>query len=48
LGYVRSLFVLNSSINALLDSYPVTWLAKVVALLPPIADSLALNGSYVV
>ena len=44
LGYVRSLFVLDSLINVLSDSYPVTWLAKVVALLPPIADSLALYG----
>jgi hypothetical protein len=39
LVYVGSLFVVNSFINALLDSYPVTWLAKVVALLPPVADS---------
>ena len=39
---------LNSSINALLDSYPVTWLAKVVALLPPVADSFALCRSYVI
>jgi hypothetical protein len=29
---------------ALSDSYPVTWLTKVVALLPPVADSLALYG----
>ena len=29
LGYVRSLFVLDSAINVLSDSYPVTWLAKV-------------------
>ena len=29
LGYVRSLFVLDSAINALSDSYPGTWLAKV-------------------
>ena len=28
LGYVRSLFVLDSPINILSDSYPVTWLAK--------------------
>jgi hypothetical protein len=41
-GYVRSLFVLDSPINALSDSYPVTWLTKVVSLLPPVADSLAL------
>jgi hypothetical protein len=40
--YVRSLFVLDSPINVLSDSYPVTWLTKVVALLPPVADSLAL------
>jgi hypothetical protein len=32
-GYVRSLFVLDSPINALADSYPVTWLTKVVALM---------------
>jgi hypothetical protein len=38
------LFVLDSLINALSDSYPVTWLTKVVALLPPAADSLALYG----
>jgi hypothetical protein len=43
-GYVRSLFVLDSPINALSDSYPVTWLTKVVALLPLVADSLALYG----
>jgi hypothetical protein len=43
-GYVHSLFVLDSVINALSDSYPVTWLTKVVALLPPVADSLALYG----
>jgi hypothetical protein len=42
--YVRSLFVLDSPINALSDSYPVTWLTKVVSLLPPVADSLALYG----
>ena len=40
--YVRSLFVLDSPINVLSDSYPVTWLTKVVALLPPVADSLPL------
>jgi hypothetical protein len=45
LEYVRSLFVLDSPINVLLDSYPVTLL--VVALLPPVADSLALYGPYV-
>jgi hypothetical protein len=45
-GYVHSLFVLNSSINALLDSYPATWLAEVVALLPPVA--FALYRPYVV
>jgi hypothetical protein len=45
-GYVRSLFVLDSPINALSSSYPVTWLTKVVALLPPVADSLALCGLY--
>jgi hypothetical protein len=28
LGYVLSLFVLDSPINILSDSYPVTWLAK--------------------
>ena len=44
LGYVRSLVVLDSPINALSDSYPVTLLVKVVALLPPVADSLALSG----
>jgi hypothetical protein len=43
-GYVHSLFVLDSPINALSDSYPVTWLTKVVALLPPVADRLALYG----
>ena len=43
-GYVHSLFVLDSPINALSDSYLVTWLTKVVALLPPVADSLALYG----
>jgi hypothetical protein len=42
--HVRSLFVLDSVIHVLSDSYPVTWLAKVVALLPPVADSLALYG----
>ena len=47
-GYVRSLFVLDSPINALSDSYPVTWLAKVVALLPPVTYSLALYEPYVV
>jgi len=47
-GYVRSLLVLDSPINALSDSYPVTWLAKVLALLPPVAASLALYGPYVV
>jgi hypothetical protein len=47
-GYVRSLFVLDSPINALSDSYPVTWLNKVVALLPPVADSLALYGLCVI
>ena len=39
-GYMRSLFVVDSHINVLSDSYPVTWLTKVVALLPPVADSL--------
>ena len=29
LGYVHSLCVLDSAINVLSDSYPVTWLAKV-------------------
>jgi hypothetical protein len=43
-GYVRSLFVLDSPINALSDSYPVTWLTRVVSLLPLVADSLALYG----
>jgi uncharacterized protein YerC len=47
LVYVGSLFVVNSFINALLDSYPVTWLAKVVALLPPVADSFALYRPYI-
>ena len=47
-GYVRSLFVLVSPIHGLSDSYPVTWLTKVVALLPLVADSLALCGPYVV
>ena len=43
LRYVRSLFVLNSPIHVLSDSYSVTWVqAKVVALLPPVAHSLAL------
>ena len=42
LGYVRSLFVLGNPINTLSDSYPVTWVAKVVALLTPVADSLTL------
>jgi hypothetical protein len=37
---MRSLFVVDSHINVLSDSYPVTWLTKVVALLPPVADSL--------
>jgi hypothetical protein len=48
LGYVRSLFVLNSSINALLDSYPMTWLVMVVALWPPVADRFALYRPYMV
>jgi hypothetical protein len=43
-GYVHSLFVLDSPINASSDSYPVTWLTKVVALVHPVADSLALYG----
>jgi predicted metal-binding membrane protein len=38
-------FSLNCNFDyALSDSYPVTWLTKVVALLPPVADSLALYG----
>ena len=48
LGYVRSLFVLDNHINVLSDSYQVIWLAKAVALLPPVADILALCGPYVV
>jgi len=48
LGYVRSLFALDIPIDVLSDSYPVTRLAKVVALLPPVADSLALYRSSVV
>jgi hypothetical protein len=39
------LYVIDG-INALSSSYPVTWLTKVVALLPPVADSLALCGLY--
>jgi hypothetical protein len=42
LGYVHSLFVLDSPKNVQSDSYPATWLAKVVTLLPPAANSLAL------
>ena len=45
LGYMRSHFVLDSPINALSDSYPVTWLAKVV---PHVTYSLALYGPYMV
>ena len=45
---VLSLFVLDSPINVLSDWYPVTWLAKVVALLPPVTYSFALCGPYVV
>ena len=45
-GYVRSLFVLDSPIHVLSDSYPVIWLTKVVALLPPFANSFALYGLY--
>ena len=48
LRYVRSRFVLDSPINVLSDSYSATWVAKVVALLPPVAHSLALYGPYVV
>jgi hypothetical protein len=36
--------ILDSPINASSDSYPVTWLTKVVALVHPVADSLALYG----
>jgi hypothetical protein len=36
--------VQTETINALSDSHPVTWLTKVVALLPSVADSLELYG----
>jgi hypothetical protein len=48
LGYMRSLFVLDSPIHVLLDSFPVTWLDKTVALSPAVADILVLCGPYVI